>query len=292
MAVLNSNPEILLKKRKDADRKRADKQQEDLDRKAKRAKLNRKKKFIRAETLVSNFKSNELERKRVRALSKKQERLAANPLLLSSPTDTKYKLLFIIRVPNHTKGLSIPPKARQVLEVLKLTDVNTGVFVKASDSTMNLLNLVAPYIIIGKPSLSSIRKLFQKRARILTFVDVAKSEDKDETAQETSDAEIEKKAVPTRLDNNQVVEEEFGDSLGLVCIEDIIHEIAALSENFITITKWLMPFKLNPPVNGWGPVAKLAKMVHAEDNKTKISLSQDFQVSEVDDIDSVIDQQN
>lgn len=282
MAVLNSNPEILLRKRKDADRKRAEKQQQDIEKQAKTAKLMRKKKFIRAETLVSNYKSNELEMKRIRALTKNHERLASaqdfEPL-----KNPQFRLLFIIRVPNHTKGLSIPTKARQVLQVLRLTEINTGVFIKASELTMNLLNLVAPYIVFGKPSLSSIRQLFQKRARII-------SHDQDDSKQE--EGEPQAKATPIRLDNNQTVENEFGESLGLVCIEDLIHEIVSLTENFNTVTKWLVPFQLNPPVNGWGPVEKLARIIHNQENQTKISLSQDFRVSEIGDIDSIIEHQN
>lgn len=79
----------------------------------------------------------------------------------------EYKLLFVIRIPNHTKGLKIPKKAYQILQVLKLTESNTGVFVKANEPTIKLLGLIAPYVIIGQPSISSIRKLFQKRARII-----------------------------------------------------------------------------------------------------------------------------
>ncbi|KAK6198531.1 ribosomal protein L30, ferredoxin-like fold domain-containing protein [Scheffersomyces amazonensis] len=278
MAVLNSNPEILLRKRKNADRKRIEKQEaahEKLLKQKRQRKLNQKKKFIRAETLVSNFKSNELEKKRIRNLTKKQQKDKLSQEDDVEATEGDAKLLFIIRIPNHTKGLKIPNKASKILNVLKLTQTNTGVFVKATPSTFALLNLIAPYIIIGKPSLASIRQLFQKRACILT-----PSEDENEPAK------------VTKLDNNQLVEDKFED-LGLICIEDLVHEIINLTENFISITSWLLPFKLNPPVNGWGPQAKLAKLIYSEENSKKsISLSQDFILSEVEDIDKIIDQQN
>lgn len=285
MAILNSNPEILLRKRKNADRKRLEKQEQIKEKIAasKKAKLQQKNKFIRAETLLSNHKSNEIERKRIKKVAKKINDSNLPTSISNNGDNTKvkdqgeYKLLFVIRIPNHTKGLKIPKKAYQILQVLKLTESNTGVFVKANESTIKLLGLIAPYVIIGQPSISSIRKLFQKRARIIV---------------EETDAESGKtQSKVVKLDNNQVVEDKFED-LGLICIEDLIHELINLTDNFIPITSWLLPFKLNSPVNGWGPQAKLARLQYANNHKVEVSLAQDYKLKEVEDFDSVIDQQN
>ena len=71
MAILNSNPEILLRKRKNADRKRLEKQEQIRERQILKKTLKKKRtKFIRPETLISNHKSNELERKRYYILAK------------------------------------------------------------------------------------------------------------------------------------------------------------------------------------------------------------------------------
>lgn len=278
MAILNSNPEILLRKRKNVDRKRLEKQEQARDKLQKQKNLKKKQaqnKFIRAETLISNHKSNELEAKRIKNINKKHQAAKAQGISHQFQiNDDETKLLFIIRISLHTKGIKLPNKANKILTILKLNQVNTGVFLKVNASTLELLNYVAPYIIIGQPSLNSIRKLFQKRACIHT-VD-----------EETQDLKI------TKLDNNQLVEDKFGDSLGLICIEDIIHDFTSLSDNITTINAWLLPFKLNPPVNGWGPQAKLAKLLHKSENVTAISLSRDYKLQEVEDIDSIIDQQN
>ncbi|EDK45025.1 ribosome biogenesis protein RLP7 [Lodderomyces elongisporus NRRL YB-4239] len=284
MAVLNSNPEILLRKRKNADRKRLEKQEQIRDKiaAAKKLKLQqKKKKFIRAETLLSNQKSNEIERKRIKNISKKLKKLNETESISEGGGKVKdqgdYKLLFLIRIPNHTKGLKIPKKAFQVLQVLKLTESNTGVFIKANSSTIKLLGLIAPYVIIGQPSILSIRKLFQKRARFKTI-------EQDEETKE----DVEK---VVKLDNNKVVEDKFEDD-GMICIEDLIHEIVTMGPNFLKITGWLEPFKLNQPVHGWGPQAKLARLIYDNDHKVSISLAQDYKLQEVEDIDLVIDQQN
>lgn len=172
--------------------------------------------------------------------------------------------------------------------------MNTGTFVKADSQTMDSLKFIAPYVLVGQPSLTSIRKLFQKRARIMV-PDEEQEQEKTTNEQEAGqleDSESETKQKIIKLDNNQLVEDKFGNDLGLICIEDLIHEISQLSDNFNSITNWLLPFQLNAPVNGWGPQAKLARLLKADENKQKISLAQDFKLQEVEDIDKIIDEQN
>lgn len=295
MAILNSNPEVLLRKRKNADRKRIEKQEQIRERQLNKNKLKKKNqnKFIRAETLVSNHKSNELERKRIKSLIKKQKQTQQQQESAAADSGDA-KLLFLIRIPNHTKGLKLPSKVYKILKDLKLTSVNTGTFVKADSQTMDSLKFIAPYVLVGQPSLTSIRKLFQKRARIMV-PDEEQEQEKTTNEQEAGqleDSESETKQKIIKLDNNQLVEDKFGNDLGLICIEDLIHEISQLSDNFNSITNWLLPFQLNAPVNGWGPQAKLARLLKADENKQKISLAQDFKLQEVEDIDKIIDEQN
>lgn len=274
MAVLNSNPEVLLRKRKNNERKRLEKQEEarkrqlEQQRRKNKAKAN---KFIRAETLVSNHKSNSLERKRINNIAKHEQR--ERKLTKDTTASGEAKLLFVIRLPDHTKGLKIPYKAAKVLEVLRLKKNNTGVFVKVTPTVESLLKLISPYVVAGKPSLTSIRKLFQKRACVSVIDEETKA------------------SKSIKLDNNAVVEEKFGDDLGLICIEDIIHEIASLGENFKAVSLWLNPFVLNTPANGWGPQAKLARLQYSNERKRKISLAGNTSLQEID-IDQFIDEQN
>lgn len=253
MAILNSNPEILLRKRKNADRKRLEKQEQIRERQILKKTLKKKRtKFIRPETLISNHKSNELERKRIKNLIKNQHNdVVEEKKVDDSEGNQEYKLLFVVRIPNqNTKGLKIPNKVLQILQVLRLTKINTGVFIKSSEKTKNILKLIEPYVLIGSPSLNSIRKLFQQRATI-------------KITTKTDDDEKEEEKI-IKLDDNLLVEEKFGDDLGLCCVEDLIFEIFNTSGNFIKITNWLQPFRLNAPINGWGPEAKLARMSNQE----------------------------
>ncbi|EGV66580.1 ribosomal-like protein [Yamadazyma tenuis] len=269
MAILNSNPEVLLRKRKDKDRKRLEKQEQAQQRELEKLKKQKiqSKKFIRAETLVSNHLSKQLESKRVKNITKFENQKSNNTISSTSTNIEDEKLIFVIRIPNHVKGVKIPNKASKVLRVLRLETVNNGMFMKLNETTKPLLKLIHPYVVYGTPSIQSIRQLFQKRGSI-----------KDE----------EGKII--KLDNNELVENKF-EEVGIICIEDLIQELCNLSENFLDITSWLIPFKLNLPVSGYGPQSKLAKLKLAQQSKRNVSLNGNISLKEVD-IDKLIDEQN
>lgn len=75
--------------------------------------------------------------------------------------DGKPALLFIVRV-RGPLAVNIPNKAFKILSLLRLVETNTGVFVKLTKNVYPLLKVIAPYVVIGKPSLSSIRSLIQR----------------------------------------------------------------------------------------------------------------------------------
>ncbi|ODQ78734.1 hypothetical protein BABINDRAFT_162426 [Babjeviella inositovora NRRL Y-12698] len=274
VADLNSNPEILLKKRKNADRKRIEKQEAARQRQeeARRKRNQKKERFVRAETLVSNHRTAEIEKLRIQHLVKNEKITKQISAAKEIEGDFPAKLLFIIRVPPHKKGIKIPSKSQKVLSLLRLTKANTGVFIKLTPTVLPLLKLIHPYVVCGKPSLASVRQLFQKRASINV---------RDE---ETQAVKV------TKLNNNAVVEEELGE-LGFICIEDLIHEVIAMGDNFKQVTFWLNPFKLNYPISGYGPLAKLQKLEYASENERKISIAGNTPLTEIN-IDKFIEGQN
>merc|ERR1719350_1492512 len=70
------------------------------------------------------------------------------------------KLIFVIRI---TGILKISPKPRKVLQLLRLRQLNNGVFLKVNKPILNMLKLVQPYVTYGYPSLKSVRELIYKR---------------------------------------------------------------------------------------------------------------------------------
>ena len=134
------------------------------------------------------------------------------------------KVVFVVRI----KGImKIPPKSRKVFQLLRLTQINSGVFVKVSKATIELLKLVEQYCAIGNPSLSTIRQLVYKRGY----------------------GKVNKQRIP--LTDNSIVESVLG-KYGIESVEDLIHEIYTVGPNFKQASNFLWPFKLSNPSGGWG----------------------------------------
>lgn len=133
------------------------------------------------------------------------------------------KLVFVIRI----KGImKIPPKPRKVLQLLRLTQVNAGVFVKVTKATSELLKLAEPYIAYGYPNLATVRKLIYKRGH----------------------GKVRSQRIA--LTDNQIIEAALG-KYGIVSMEDLIHEIYTVGPNFKQANNFLWPFKLSNPTGGF-----------------------------------------
>lgn len=303
-APLNSNPEVLLRKRRNAERTRLEKQElarkrAELEKKRKHA---RKNKFVRAETIVATTLATQREKERIKRMSKLEAKKAKNDVahlpsdrdfilkvseseaevdsdaddddseLLRSEKvvyDGEPTLVFVIRIKGPT-AVKIPHKAFKVLSLLRLSEINTGVFVKLTKQVYPLLKLVAPYVVVGRPSLASIRSLIQKRSRILY---------------KTSEDEEAKEII---LNDNNIVEEQLGDE-GIICIEDIIHEIATLGESFAKCNFFMLPFKLSREVSGFSALSKLQKLKQKEWKQKTLQVSNAATAPVIQvDIDSMI----
>jgi len=91
-----------------------------------------------------------------------------------------------------------------------------------------MLRIVEPFIAYGYPNLKSVRELVYKRGY----------------------GKINKQRIP--LTDNAIIEESLGQ-YGIVCIEDLIHEIFTVGPNFKQASNFLWPFKLSNPTGGFRP---------------------------------------
>jgi large subunit ribosomal protein L7e len=89
-----------------------------------------------------------------------------------------------------------------------------------------MLTIVNPYIAYGYPNLKSVRELIYKRGY----------------------GKINKQRIP--LTANQLIEDNLG-KFGIVCMEDLIHEIYTVGPNFKQASNFLWPFKLSNPTGGF-----------------------------------------
>merc|ERR1712014_123854 len=191
-------PETLLKKRKSQDKERAEKQQQ---RETKKKETKQKRDKIRLSRVA------------------KQE---GSYYIPAEP-----KLVFVVRI----KGINkIDPKKRKTLQLLRLLQINNGVFVRLTKATSEMLKIVEPFVAYGYPNLKSVRELVYKRG-------YAKSSPG-------------KQRLP--LTDNAIIEEHLGQH-GIVCMEDLIHEIYTVGPNFKQASNFLWPFKLSNPNGGFRP---------------------------------------
>jgi large subunit ribosomal protein L7e len=118
------------------------------------------------------------------------------------------------------------PKPRKVLQLLRLLQINNGVFIKHTKATQEMLQIVQPYITYGEPNLKSVRHLIYKRGY----------------------GKISGSRIP--LTDNALIAESLG-KYGIESIEDLVHEIFTVGPNFKQANNFLWPFKLSNPTGGW-----------------------------------------
>ncbi|KAK4705336.1 large subunit ribosomal protein L7e, partial [Phenoliferia sp. Uapishka_3] len=169
--------------------------------------------FKRAEQYVNEYSKKEREEIRLKRAAK-----ASGDFYVPAQP----KVYFVVRI----KGINnIAPKPRKILQLLRLLQINNGVFVKVTKATTQMLLLIEPYITYGEPNLKSVRELIYKRGY----------------------GKINKQRIP--LSSNAVIEGALGQ-YGIISIEDIVHEISTVGPHFKQVSNFLWPFKLSNPLGG------------------------------------------
>ncbi|KZT31471.1 60S ribosomal protein L7 [Sistotremastrum suecicum HHB10207 ss-3] len=206
-------PETLLKKRKHSEKAREERLAAAVAaRKARRT--NKKIAFKRANTYVKEYLAKEQEEIRLKRAAR-----SAGDFYVPAQA----KVYFVIRI----KGINeIAPKPRKILQLLRLLQINNGVFVKVTKATEQMLRLVEPYITYGEPNLKTVRELIYKRGY----------------------GKVEKQRIP--LSSNSTIEAALG-KYDILSVEDLVHEIYTAGPNFKQASNFLWPFKLSNPTGGW-----------------------------------------
>lgn len=210
---MSAVPENVLKKRRTLQEVKATRQ-----RKAAAAKVSRKAKrkqaFKSAEKYVQEYRQMENQLVRMRREAKKGGDFFV---------DAQGKVALVVRI----RGIiGVPPKQRKILQLLRLRQIHNATFVKLNKATITMLRLVEPYVAYGYPNLKTIRDLVYKRGF----------------------GKVNKQRVP--ISENAVVEGVLGKH-GIICVEDLIHEIYTVGPHFKEAANFLWPFKLSSPVGGF-----------------------------------------
>lgn len=200
-------PENLLKKRKAYQAIKATQAKQALLDKRKNQK-GKQIRFKRLETFLRDSHRKRRDDARLRRMEQK-------PGVLLMPEG--HQLVFAVRIAE-IKGISM--RVRHVIHRLRLRKIYSGTFVKLSPTSLRMLRIVEPYVAWGYPNLKSVRELILKRGH----------------------ANIKKKKLA--LTDNILIEEHLG-KYGIICLEDLIHEIYSTGKHFNEINHFLWPFHLS-----------------------------------------------
>jgi len=210
-------PESVLKKRKTtlAQKQRTTKARAS---RAKKGAQIRKTIFKRAEKYVKEYQQSS------RSLIRLKRQAKDNGNFFIEP---EAKVAFVVRI----RGINaISPQPKKILQLLRLRQIHNGVFVKINRASLTMLRLVERYVTYGPPSLKTISDLIYKRGY----------------------GKVNKQRVP--LTNNKVIAESLG-KFGIICVEDLIHEIYTCGPHFKEASNFLWPFKLSSPLGGYSEKA-------------------------------------
>merc|ERR1711934_439176 len=172
---------------------------------------------------IQAYKNAEKYTREYRALAKQRVRMHRQAKAAGNHfVEGEAKLAFVVRI----RGLAdMHPKTKKILQLMRLRQMNMGVFMKASKAATEMLKRVEPYLSYGYPTLKSVRDLVYKRGY----------------------GKINKNRIP--LNDNAVVEKGLGKH-GIVCMEDLVHEIFTVGPHFREANNFLWPFKLRPAKGG------------------------------------------
>lgn len=113
-----------------------------------------------------------------------------------------------------------------MLNYMRLRRMHQAVFLRFTPEIKAILSLLEPYVIYGTPNVGTVRDLIFKYGF------------------------LRHKGKKQAISSNTQIEEVFGDN-GIICVEDIVHEVATLGPNFDKITRAIYPFMLPNPKDGW-----------------------------------------
>jgi len=137
--------------------------------------------------------------------------------------DAQAKIAFVIR----TRGINkLSPKCKKILQLLRLRQINNGVFVRLNRATINMIRTVEPFITYGYPSRDNVRRMIYKRGY----------------------GKVNRSRIP--LTDNSIIDGALGKH-GISDIESLIHEIWTVGPAFKQANNFLWPIKLNTPRHGW-----------------------------------------
>lgn len=215
-------PVHTLQKRKKRLLSQAREARDRIKQKSSRKSGSKKQSFLRAEKFVKNYRKISKDKLRIRRQAKF---LAIDPNTSAESQDHQSKLGLVVRL---APSIPMTAKCLSVLNQLDLTTRYSAAFIQLTPENVQKIQLIEPYVTWGTPSLKTVRELIFKRGHCKVPHD------------EGSLRQF------TEITDNAIIEKQLGH-LGIICIEDLVHEIFTSGENFEPVNRFLSHFRLNKP---------------------------------------------
>ena len=211
--------------------------------KHKKAKVNRKAHFCKPEFFIGDFRKAERDDMRV-----KRNFYKTGIFHKDIKADPNKKLVLVLRhrgyvylVSNYFEqffllmfSFSQHIASKQVIEVLREMNLfykRSAVLLELTEENHALLKIAEPFVTWGYPTIPTVREMIYKYGLFQNPQGVKGP-----------------KIVP--ISNNKDIEDKFGH-LGIICVEDLIHELITVGPNFNEVRNVLYAFKMRNPVDGF-----------------------------------------
>lgn len=150
--------------------------------------------------------------------AKRMQRVVSNPQFLADvPKEDEQKVVVVFR---HRAHQVANEECAKILQTLGLGRLHNTVLLKNSAETVALLKIVDPYVCYGFPNIQTVRDLIFKHG----FLQID--------------------GKKTAINSNKLIEDQLGEH-GCICIEDVVHDLFTVSDNFKNVRKLLVPFKVS-----------------------------------------------
>ena len=176
--------------------------------------------YFSAQKLVKNY------RERQKSHKAYKYRLKTSDKLINLKYDSKHEHKPIIIVRICGQWVRIPKEIQLILSKLNLKELNNAIILFYNKDNFKMVKLIESYVTWGYINKNTIGDLLRKRGSVT----VGNNE-------------------PNELENTRI-EDALG-KLGIVCIEDIIHELTYESKNAKDVLNFLGYFKLEANDDGF-----------------------------------------
>lgn len=165
--------------------------------------------YKKPEHFINEYRKAERDTKRMRRAMNKNSFIEH-----ISPDDPK--LLVVMR---HRAHKIASRECCLILGSLGLSRIHNSILLKNNAESLALLKLVEPYVTYGYPTIQTVRDLIFKHGFL----------------------KINGKKTP--INSNKLIEENLGEH-GCICMEDVVHELFTVSDNFKNVRSLLLPFSV------------------------------------------------